>query len=272
MSESEGMQEQRASVPPAERERIKGLIQAGRLTTEKPDLFLDVMVGAGKAAIEQLQRASRTRPDYDRRCTACSAPHWLDTSIPSEIWNQIAKDDELLCLLCIDERVARLLRTEREGMTASVAEAGTETEGRASFTTESEGSTSPNPRTETEEVEQKVLAEFYFVGQGIQSRGYLESHGEVQRLKRELTELRQDVEEWEYLAALMRERERPWIAVWQRETGQPDTLPDYGAMLAWLDERCRKTESEYVVRRTEPESTTPDVKHRTEHEGGSSTA
>lgn len=58
-----------------------------------------------EAELERLQRASRTRPDYDLRCN-CGAPHWLDTSIPSAIWNEVAEPGDLLCLLCIDQRLA----------------------------------------------------------------------------------------------------------------------------------------------------------------------
>ena len=55
---------------------------------------------------EQVERALRTRPDYNLRCDDCGAPHNLDTSIPSEIWNKIASDASVLCTLCIDDRVA----------------------------------------------------------------------------------------------------------------------------------------------------------------------
>lgn len=56
--------------------------------------------------------ALRTRPDYDIRCSSCGAPHWIDTSIPSDIWNQIAEPSDLLCMLCIDERL------QAKGLTA----------------------------------------------------------------------------------------------------------------------------------------------------------
>ncbi len=56
-------------------------------------------------ALEQAQRAARTRPDYDLTCDECGAPHWIDTSIPSAIWNQIAEPHAMLCMLCIDERL-----------------------------------------------------------------------------------------------------------------------------------------------------------------------
>jgi hypothetical protein len=60
-------------------------------------------------------RALRTRPDYDFRCQDCGAPHNLDTSIPSEIWNRIAPDRGALCTLCIDDRLAEAgLTTEAE--------------------------------------------------------------------------------------------------------------------------------------------------------------
>lgn len=65
--------------------------------------------------IDKLETASRTRPDYDLRCQVCDAPHWLDTSIPSEIWNQIAEPSDLLCMLCIDDRLVKAgLRAEAE--------------------------------------------------------------------------------------------------------------------------------------------------------------
>lgn len=54
---------------------------------------------------ERLQIANRTRHDYDIYCSACGKAHILDTVIPSEIWNQIAEPNELLCTLCIDERL-----------------------------------------------------------------------------------------------------------------------------------------------------------------------
>lgn len=66
-------------------------------------------------AITNLRRERRTREDYDLRCGRCNAPHWFDTSIPSEIWNQIARPEDLLCLLCIDELLAEKgLTTEAE--------------------------------------------------------------------------------------------------------------------------------------------------------------
>lgn len=68
-----------------------------------------------RAEVSQLQRQARTRPDYDLRCQQCGAPHWLDTSLPSAIWNQIADPSDLLCMLCIDERLtAKGLRAEAE--------------------------------------------------------------------------------------------------------------------------------------------------------------
>jgi hypothetical protein len=53
----------------------------------------------------------RTRPDYNLRCDRCSAPHNLDTSIPSDVWNALVErengDDlwSVLCTLCIDELI-----------------------------------------------------------------------------------------------------------------------------------------------------------------------
>lgn len=57
--------------------------------------------------IERLQRANRTRPEYDLRCEDCGRAHILDTSIPSEIWNQIAGDASILCTTCIDDRLVK---------------------------------------------------------------------------------------------------------------------------------------------------------------------
>jgi hypothetical protein len=72
---------------------------------------LKVAVAQAVAAVEQERDAAlrlvRTRADYDLRCEECGAPHWMDTSIPSAIWNQIAKPEETLCLLCIDGRLAK---------------------------------------------------------------------------------------------------------------------------------------------------------------------
>lgn len=56
--------------------------------------------------VGELERASRVRPGYELRCDECGAPHWFDTSLPSEIWNKIADPGEMLCLLCIEARLA----------------------------------------------------------------------------------------------------------------------------------------------------------------------
>ena len=56
--------------------------------------------------IARLTRANRTRHDYDLTCSQCGKAHILDTSLPSEIWNQIAAPEDILCTLCIDERLA----------------------------------------------------------------------------------------------------------------------------------------------------------------------
>lgn len=47
------------------------------------------------------------RPDYSLRCGECGRAHILDTSIPSHIWNQIARREELLCPVCIDMRLVQ---------------------------------------------------------------------------------------------------------------------------------------------------------------------
>lgn len=56
-------------------------------------------------AVKELERRSRTRPDYDLRCDECGAPHWLDCSLPSETWNAISNGASILCVLCIDARL-----------------------------------------------------------------------------------------------------------------------------------------------------------------------
>jgi hypothetical protein len=78
-----------------------------------------------------LDAACRTRPDYNLRCQDCGAPHNLDTSIPSPIWNAICENRPevppgaagigmpevgLLCILCIDERL------QKAGLTCHEAE------------------------------------------------------------------------------------------------------------------------------------------------------
>lgn len=78
-----------------------------RMTSART-FFLRLADEVSASLLADLRRASRTRPDYALRCDACGAPHWLDTSIPSEVWNRIAPEVGLLCLLCIDERVAAL--------------------------------------------------------------------------------------------------------------------------------------------------------------------
>lgn len=75
------------------------------LASHYPDPNGQAALARVEAELERLQRASRTRPDYDLRCN-CGAPHWLDTSIPSAIWNEVAEPGDLLCLLCIDQRLA----------------------------------------------------------------------------------------------------------------------------------------------------------------------
>lgn len=65
--------------------------------------------------IERLKAASRTRPDYDLNCEQCGASHWLDTVLPSAVWNQIAEPHNILCMICIDERLtAKSLTAEAE--------------------------------------------------------------------------------------------------------------------------------------------------------------
>lgn len=77
------------------------------------DKVLDGRLAAAAAALSALQhqvevltRANATRPDYDLHCEECGRAHILDTSLPSEIWNQIADPADILCTTCIDSRLA----------------------------------------------------------------------------------------------------------------------------------------------------------------------
>ena len=65
----------------------------------------DRLVALAGEAIRS-RRALRTRPDYNFRCDECGAPHNLDTSIPSDMWNQIMPNGGALCTLCIDDKLA----------------------------------------------------------------------------------------------------------------------------------------------------------------------
>lgn len=45
------------------------------------------------------------REEYPGRCQDCGRAHILDTSLPSDIWNQIADPVDMLCAVCIDKRL-----------------------------------------------------------------------------------------------------------------------------------------------------------------------
>ncbi|HEX7051762.1 MAG TPA: hypothetical protein VF188_16270 [Longimicrobiales bacterium] len=47
-------------------------------------------------------------------CQDCGRKHQLDTSLPSEIWNRIARPEDVLCVECIDRRA------KAAGVTAEV--------------------------------------------------------------------------------------------------------------------------------------------------------
>jgi hypothetical protein len=102
----------------------------------------DERIAALEAENARLKVASRVRPGYELRCSACGAPHWIDTSIPSDVWNRIAEPHDILCMLCIDNRLV------------------------------AKGLTTP--------------AEFYFSGEGLRSKLYDESQGDVERISRAL--------------------------------------------------------------------------------------
>lgn len=61
---------------------------------------------------------------------------------------------------------------------------------------------------------------------------------------REAERLQEEVSEHDTLRDLMRRREQPWIERWQAATGQPNTLPDYGVILAWIADRAEAAERE----------------------------
>jgi hypothetical protein len=44
----------------------------------------------------------------------------------------------------------------------------------------------------------------------------------------------EEVQEWEQLNDMLREREKPWIERWRAETGHHWSLPDYGELIAWI--------------------------------------
>jgi len=116
------------------------------LRDDDREMLLDIATRISQQAqrIEELEgeRRKLIRADYNLRCDDCGGAHFLDTSIPSVIWNQIAPDGGMLCTLCIDRRMAA------KGLKCDEAE-------------------------------------FYFVGDNLQSKLYAESHGEVARLERE---------------------------------------------------------------------------------------
>jgi chromosome segregation ATPase len=56
-----------------------------------------------------------------------------------------------------------------------------------------------------------------------------------------------EIQEYDILANLQRQRERPWIKRWQQEIpGKAHTLPDYGEMLGWLVSKAEAAEDSVV--------------------------
>ena len=113
------------------------------------------------AELERLHHASRTRADYDLRCEDCGGSHYLDCSIPSDVWNRVCENRDgalpgadgigmkavtLLCAMCLDDRLVKA------GIACDVAE-------------------------------------FYFVGKALRSRMYAESSGDVAKAERERDDL-----------------------------------------------------------------------------------
>lgn len=41
----------------------------------------------------------------DYTCQDCGEHHYLDCSVPSDIWNQVADPSDMLCAKCIDKRL-----------------------------------------------------------------------------------------------------------------------------------------------------------------------
>ena len=54
---------------------------------------------------------------------------------------------------------------------------------------------------------------------------------EVGRLRAELADLSEHVD---FRLRMAQEREAPYVSQWRRETGKPNTLPDYGDLLRWV--------------------------------------
>lgn len=115
---------ERDAAPRDERDAVRearaiiALVDSGQTVRESYEEFAPLLraladeCDALRATVARLERAARTRDDYDLRCQNCGAPHNLDTSIPSEIWNQIAEPEDILCTLCIEEKL------QAKGLTA----------------------------------------------------------------------------------------------------------------------------------------------------------
>jgi hypothetical protein len=166
------------------------------------------------------KHALRTREDYDFRCQDCGAPHNLDTSIPSPIWNAICDNRPgdvpgaagigmpvagALCTLCIDDRLVKA------GLTCDVAE-------------------------------------FYFGGKALSSRNYAEDTGTIDYLKRELQAARAEATKAESLFRAARERlaEDPHCPVCLARLvaiGQMRALISEGKRWVVFECKCGKWES-----------------------------
>lgn len=59
-----------------------------------------------------------------------------------------------------------------------------------------------------------------------------------------IRELQAQVDEYDHLFELQRQRERPWLEQWREETGKHDTLPDYGETLNWLMTKAEQARAE----------------------------
>lgn len=78
----------------------------------------------------------------------------------------------------------------------------------------------------TDEVVQKV--------KGLESGSVIVEVVSPMNMANAILDLSEDLDGYNHLAQVQRDREKPWLDRWRIEARQPDTLPDYGEMLGWL--------------------------------------